>query len=58
MTAAMPGVLGRTSLSVVEDALVLHLPTDYAFLNGDHLRNRLRQLADEAGFENWRVKVG
>lgn len=58
MTAAMPGILPRTHFSRDGDTLVLHLPADYAFLNGDHLRNRLRQFAEGAGHSDTRVEVG
>ncbi|WP_157289179.1 Ppx/GppA family phosphatase [Devosia marina] len=58
MTAAMPGVLPRTRFSLDDDTLVLNLPADFAFLNGDHLRNRLRQFAEGAGHAKWRVDVG
>ena len=58
MTAAMPGILPRKQLSRDGDTLVLHLPADYAFLNGDHLRNRLRQFAEGAGHSDTRVEVG
>jgi exopolyphosphatase/guanosine-5'-triphosphate,3'-diphosphate pyrophosphatase len=36
---------------------VLHLPTDFAFLNGDHLRNRLHQFANFAEHADSRVEV-
>jgi exopolyphosphatase / guanosine-5'-triphosphate,3'-diphosphate pyrophosphatase len=58
MTAAMPGILPRISFALEKKTLVLHLPADFAFLNGDHLRNRLRQFAEEAGHEGSRVQVG
>jgi exopolyphosphatase / guanosine-5'-triphosphate,3'-diphosphate pyrophosphatase len=58
MTAAMPGILPRTQFSLEGDVLVLHLPADFAFLNGDHLRNRLRQFAEAAGHADCRVEVG
>lgn len=58
MTAAMPGILPRTRFSLDGDVLVLHLPADFAFLNGDHLRNRLRQFAEGAGHAESRVEVG
>ena len=58
MTAAMPGILPRTHFSLDGEVLVLHLPTDFAFLNGDHLRNRLRQFAEGAGHADSRVEVG
>ena len=58
MTAAMPGILPRTRFGLDGETLVLHLPADFAFLNGDHLRNRLRQFAEEAGHADSRVAVG
>jgi exopolyphosphatase / guanosine-5'-triphosphate,3'-diphosphate pyrophosphatase len=58
MTAAMPGILPRTRFSLEGQTLVLHLPADFAFLNGDHLRNRLRQFAENAGHADSRVQVG
>lgn len=58
MTAAMPGILPRTRFSLDEATLVLHLPSDFAFLDGDHLRNRLRQFAEAAGHSDSRVQVG
>lgn len=58
MTAAMPGILPRTRFSIDGETLILHLPADFAFLNGDHLRNRLRQFADIAGHAESRIVVG
>lgn len=58
MTAAMPGILPRIRFSIDGKTLLLHLPTDLAFLNGDHLRNRLRHFAEEAGYEASKVQVG
>ncbi len=58
MTAAMPSILPRIRFSLDETTLVLHLPGDFAFLNGDHLRNRLRQFAEMAGHAESRVDVG
>jgi exopolyphosphatase/guanosine-5'-triphosphate,3'-diphosphate pyrophosphatase len=58
MTAAMPGILARTHFSIRgKDELVLHLPADLAFLNGDHLRNRLSQFANIAGHNDSAVQV-
>ncbi|SMQ64827.1 exopolyphosphatase / guanosine-5'-triphosphate,3'-diphosphate pyrophosphatase [Devosia lucknowensis] len=57
MTAAMPGILPRAHFSTEGKSLLLNLPSDFAFLNGDHLRNRLRQFAEEAGFAESRVVV-
>lgn len=58
MTAAMPGILPRTRFGIDGDTLVLHLPADFAFLNGNHLRNRLSQFAGVAGHRDSRVQVG
>jgi exopolyphosphatase/guanosine-5'-triphosphate,3'-diphosphate pyrophosphatase len=51
MSAAMPGVLPRASFSVLNGTLVLMLPADLAFLDGEHLRGRLDQLAGVAGMK-------
>lgn len=60
MSAAMPGVLPRVRFSVNEDKgiLKLHLPEDLAFLDGEHLRGRLDQLASVAGFKLTDVVTG
>ncbi|MET0439542.1 MAG: Ppx/GppA phosphatase family protein [Devosia sp.] len=58
MTAAMPGVLPRIRFRLDGDVLVLQLPEDYAFLNGEHLRNRLSQFASFAEHADARVEVG
>lgn len=58
MTAAMPGILPRTRFSMEDGVLQLNLPAEFAFLNGDHLRNRLRQFAETAGHPESRVVVG
>jgi exopolyphosphatase/guanosine-5'-triphosphate,3'-diphosphate pyrophosphatase len=50
MSAAMPGVLPRVSFGVDKGILKLKLPQDLAFLDGEHLRGRLDQLAGVAGF--------
>jgi len=39
------------------DCLVLHLPEDLAFLDGEHLRGRLAQLAGVAAIEATEVRV-
>lgn len=51
MSAAMPGVLPRTKFELAKDRLVLQLPSDLAFLAGDHLQGRLVQLAGVAGIK-------
>jgi exopolyphosphatase/guanosine-5'-triphosphate,3'-diphosphate pyrophosphatase len=58
MSAAMPGVIGRTHFSMVGSRLVLHLPDDLAFLSGDHLASRLEQLAGTAGVKTTGIAVG
>lgn len=58
MSAAMPGVLPRVSFSVDKGILRLHLPTDLAFLDGEHLRGRLDQLAGVAGIKLTDVMAG
>jgi len=57
MSAAMPGVLPRTGFSVEKGALKLHLPADLAFLDGEHLRARLDQLAGTAVIKGTEVVV-
>jgi len=57
MSAAMPGVLPQTRFSVVNDCLTLKLPNSLLFLNGEHLRGRLDQLASVAGFKSSIVSV-
>jgi exopolyphosphatase/guanosine-5'-triphosphate,3'-diphosphate pyrophosphatase len=57
MTAAMPGILPRIRFELPEGALSLVLPTDLAFLDGEHLRGRLEQLAGVAGFKSSTVRV-
>jgi exopolyphosphatase/guanosine-5'-triphosphate,3'-diphosphate pyrophosphatase len=58
MSAAMPGVLPRAAFSRSGGALVLHLPQDLVFLDGEHLRGRLDQLAGVAGIKATSVVVG
>jgi exopolyphosphatase/guanosine-5'-triphosphate,3'-diphosphate pyrophosphatase len=52
MSAAMPGVLPRTRFELLKGVLVLRLPADLAFLDGEHLRGRLSQLAATAGYKD------
>ncbi|SEQ47625.1 exopolyphosphatase / guanosine-5'-triphosphate,3'-diphosphate pyrophosphatase [Devosia sp. YR412] len=58
MSAAMPGILPRIRFEVDGDALSLVLPSDLTFLNGEHLRSRLEQFANVAGFKSSAVRVG
>ena len=51
MSAAMPGVLPRTSFSVQDGVLTLDLPSELAFLDGEHLRGRVEQLATRRGLQ-------
>lgn len=57
MSAAMPGVLPQTGFSLEDGALVLNLPHDLLFLDGEHLRSRLEQLAGISGFKSSFVRV-
>lgn len=57
LTAAMPGILPRTRFSVDGKTLVLHLPADLAFLDGDRMRGRQRQLAIESGLKEGTIQV-
>jgi len=49
MSAAMPGVLPRVNFAVEAGTLLLLLPADLAFLDGEHLRGRLEQFAGVVG---------
>ncbi|QQR35021.1 Ppx/GppA family phosphatase [Devosia oryziradicis] len=57
MTAAMPGILPRIRFEVADGTLSLCLPTDLAFLDGEHLRGRLEQLAGVASFKTSSVRI-
>lgn len=58
MSAAMPGVLPRARFAMADGVLELHLPIELAFLDGEHLRGRLEQLAGVAGVKGSRVVAG
>jgi exopolyphosphatase/guanosine-5'-triphosphate,3'-diphosphate pyrophosphatase len=58
MTAAMPGILPRIRFEVEGADLTLVLPADLAFLDADHLRNRLEHFAGAAGFKRADIRVG
>ncbi|MEO6013775.1 MAG: Ppx/GppA phosphatase family protein [Devosia sp.] len=58
MSAAMPGVLQRARFSLDGGRLRLHLPTDLAFLAGEHLEGRLDQLAGVAGIKSSEIVAG
>lgn len=51
MSAAMPGILPRVRFEREGAVLKLVLPQDLAFLDGEHLRGRLDQLAGAAGYK-------
>jgi exopolyphosphatase/guanosine-5'-triphosphate,3'-diphosphate pyrophosphatase len=51
VSAAMPGVLPKTRLAVERHRLALHLPGEYAALNGERVTARLRSLARLIGRE-------
>lgn len=57
MSAAMPGILPRTSFEMVGGRLVLRLPEDLAFLSGEHLAGRLDQLAGVVGIKSTGIVV-
>lgn len=58
MTAAMPGILPRIRFLIEGTTLILVLPQDLAFLDGEHLKSRLEQFAGVAGHKNAKVRVG
>jgi exopolyphosphatase/guanosine-5'-triphosphate,3'-diphosphate pyrophosphatase len=51
VSAAMPGVLPRTPLTVERHRLALRLPGEFALLGGDRVLNRLRALSRLIGRE-------
>ena len=51
MSAAMPGVLPRASFVAHDGILTLDLPSELAFLDGEHLRSRMEQLGNTAGYK-------
>jgi exopolyphosphatase/guanosine-5'-triphosphate,3'-diphosphate pyrophosphatase len=57
MSAAMPGILTRIRFDVEGNAVALVLPADLTFLDGEHLRGRLDQFANLAGFKSAAVRV-
>lgn len=57
MSAAMPGILPRVGFEVDGKGLLLNLPSDLAFLDGEHLRARLEQFAGVAGYKTSAVVV-
>ncbi|WDR05781.1 Ppx/GppA phosphatase family protein [Devosia rhodophyticola] len=57
MSAAMPGILPRINFEVHDGALVLLLPADLLFLDGEHLRSRLDQFGGVAGFKQTSIQV-
>ncbi|MEO9296430.1 Ppx/GppA phosphatase family protein [Devosia alba] len=57
ITAAMPGILPRIRCVVDDARLLLILPNDLAFLDGEHLQNRFATFASVAGFKTAQVRV-
>lgn len=57
LAAAMSGILPRTHFTVSGKSLVLKLPSDLAFLDGEHLRGRMKHLATEAGFKSAKIET-
>ncbi|WP_328517731.1 Ppx/GppA phosphatase family protein [Devosia algicola] len=57
MSAAMPGILPRIKFDVQAGVLVLLLPADLVFLDGEHLRNRLDQFGGVSGYKQTSVQV-
>jgi exopolyphosphatase/guanosine-5'-triphosphate,3'-diphosphate pyrophosphatase len=51
ISAAMPGIIGRTRMELRGSELTLVLPKDLAVLAGDRVIRRLRQLAKLGGWE-------
>jgi len=57
ISAAMPGVMPRTTFTRDGDALVLNLPADLAQLDGERLRKRFNQLGKLIGMTA-RIDIG
>ncbi len=57
LSAGMSGILGQVYFRVNNDVLLLILPKGLAFLDGNHLNNRLAQLAQAANFTSFEVLV-
>jgi exopolyphosphatase/guanosine-5'-triphosphate,3'-diphosphate pyrophosphatase len=51
VSAAMPGILAKTSLAVERHRLALHLPGSFSSLAGERVLSRLRSLARLIGRE-------
>lgn len=58
MSAGMESILNRTDFNREGDTLLLELPEDLGFLEGDRLQNRLSQLADLGGFSDSSIRIG
>ncbi len=58
LSAGMPGILPHVWFSRDGKVLQLHLPQSYAFLDGDRLESRLKQLAGAARLSAGRIMVG
>lgn len=58
MSAGMSSILNRVTFSRDGDILLLELPEDFGFLEGERLQSRLSQLADLGGFKDSRIMIG
>jgi exopolyphosphatase/guanosine-5'-triphosphate,3'-diphosphate pyrophosphatase len=58
MSAAMPGVISRAGFVLQDQVLTLVLPADLKFLDAEHLRGRLDQLAGVAGIKKSAIVAG
>jgi exopolyphosphatase/guanosine-5'-triphosphate,3'-diphosphate pyrophosphatase len=56
VTAAMPGILPRTPLTVVKDKLVLSIPPDLADVANERVNGRMKQLSKLIG-RDYAIKV-
>lgn len=57
LSASMAGVLPHVNFSRDNSVLQLHIPNDYAFLDGDRLDGRMKQLASAARLSGSRVLI-
>lgn len=51
ISAGTPGVISKTPLHLVDDKLILELPEAYREFDGERLRQRVVQVADNLGLE-------
>lgn len=58
LSAGMPGILPHVWFSRDGKVLQLHLPQPYAFLDGERLESRLKQLSGAARLSAGRIMIG